>query len=505
MFIRRNNTCIWSGNCQGYGDGVNQIYTTTYNASPIYTTLSANISAADVTIGLTDATSFANSGTIRIAEEQITYSGKSGNNLTGCTRGTGGTTAKIHRAGCYLEKYVVYTSPEANSSISTNGLMEMTLTYRDVRDESTLELIASNELLNRMDPIERMTLIPNDPIATTENIQTGDLIKITDAESSISGNYRVVTIIYENNYGVLDVSMEASNKSLTFIEQMQKEREKNQSLQKYMQGATNIYSVNVQENCDSTHYLNMRFYIPAGVLAINDVSTNFKLKDFRAYETTGTTANTVGSQIAASGTTGDSITSTFGTFTTICSFTTANIDCEGCFIYGTISILSTTDLSGGYVFLQGRITDGSSYYPDSTGSTLLAGALWNDGGFWTASISQFIPGNQKNKTFSFQLKDASNAHTWVLDTSMYYTTFSRHTHDINFGIYEESLVNPSVDVYAGVDGSETLVGTYTSDQTNLDVTANIPSSGGWYNIQFRPNQEMRIEGNAYIKCFIEST
>tara|TARA_R100000734_G_C3314854_1_gene106581 strand:- start:154 stop:2289 length:2136 start_codon:yes stop_codon:yes gene_type:complete len=60
------------------------------------TTLNGTINNSVTTITLTDATSFSTSGSIRIEDEIITYTGKSSNDLTGCTRGTNGTTAASH-------------------------------------------------------------------------------------------------------------------------------------------------------------------------------------------------------------------------------------------------------------------------------------------------------------------------------------------------------------------------------------------------------------------------
>ena len=60
------------------------------------TTLNGAINNSVTTITLTDATSFSTSGSIRIEDEIITYTGKSSNDLTGCTRGTNGTTAASH-------------------------------------------------------------------------------------------------------------------------------------------------------------------------------------------------------------------------------------------------------------------------------------------------------------------------------------------------------------------------------------------------------------------------
>jgi hypothetical protein len=47
-------------------------------------------------ISIVDATAYPSSGTIQIDSEVITYTGNSGNTLTGCTRGVLGTTAATH-------------------------------------------------------------------------------------------------------------------------------------------------------------------------------------------------------------------------------------------------------------------------------------------------------------------------------------------------------------------------------------------------------------------------
>jgi hypothetical protein len=63
------------------------------------TTLDGAINNSATTISLTSASQFPTAGTIVIENEQITYTGKSGNDLTGCTRGAdiqGTTSAATH-------------------------------------------------------------------------------------------------------------------------------------------------------------------------------------------------------------------------------------------------------------------------------------------------------------------------------------------------------------------------------------------------------------------------
>ena len=111
------------------------------------TTLNETLSATDTTITLSDATNFPTSGFIviekvltssdtsnillqgTIADETIQYTGKTGNNLTGCTRGTAAqiegsapsvTTARIHNSGAKV--FGSYIITRTTSSVTNNGI-----------------------------------------------------------------------------------------------------------------------------------------------------------------------------------------------------------------------------------------------------------------------------------------------------------------------------------------------------------------------------------------------
>jgi len=81
-----------------------------YTETREWTTLNegSTMSATDVTITLTDASTFPSSGTIKLEDEKITYASKSGNDLTGCIRGVDGTTATTHADGktVYLYRFI---------------------------------------------------------------------------------------------------------------------------------------------------------------------------------------------------------------------------------------------------------------------------------------------------------------------------------------------------------------------------------------------------------------
>jgi len=65
-------------------------------SSGVSTTLSAGINTSVTTIGVASVTGLPTSGIIIIGTEQITYSGISSLNLTGCVRGVNGSTAATH-------------------------------------------------------------------------------------------------------------------------------------------------------------------------------------------------------------------------------------------------------------------------------------------------------------------------------------------------------------------------------------------------------------------------
>src|SRR6056300_38564 len=83
----------------GFGYGLGQ-YGGTVSGEAV-TTLNGSIDAVTTTIVLTDASQFPSSGTsyVQIGSEEISYTGKSGNTLTGVTRGVRNTTAASHTSG----------------------------------------------------------------------------------------------------------------------------------------------------------------------------------------------------------------------------------------------------------------------------------------------------------------------------------------------------------------------------------------------------------------------
>jgi hypothetical protein len=480
----------------GYGDGINQLKTSTYAASTVYSALASDITSSGATISLVDASSFDSSGTVRIMEEQITYAGKSGNDLTGCTRGANSTTAKAHKKGVYTEKYFASNSPESGSPISTYGLMDYTITDKTIINEQTLELIASRYLLERMTPIIRIALTPDEPM-TDASLSVGDKVTVVDPESGISGDYRIVGIDYEDSFGSLSLTFEISNRSLEFVEQVQKSKEQVESISKYMQGATNIYAITEISEGDASTYINIRFYMPEEAVAINKVLLNFKMKPVKTFQTISNSAvDTFTGTLTTSGweDTGGSVT-----------VTTASANDKILIIYS--ADIGNQDPPNILMTFKIQRDIGGGGYSDLANSDSYYGGAWQAGDNTytkTVTLAKTLldsPGSG-TITYKVQAKDFEGKADYgvfgngVITALVFSTSFQ-----------EGTLTGESVDIYVGEDGGAmTLKGTYTEDQSNLDITSLVSNVGTskWINLQFRPNQEMRIEANAYVQIFLES-
>jgi len=83
----------------------------THEDEIITTTLNGSHSSSVTTLTLTSTTDFDSAGSAFIGSEIISYTGISGNDLTGVTRGTQSTTAAIHASGVQVAQFSNGSSP----------------------------------------------------------------------------------------------------------------------------------------------------------------------------------------------------------------------------------------------------------------------------------------------------------------------------------------------------------------------------------------------------------
>jgi len=520
----------------GSGDGTSQISTSTYAASDVFSVLSADILSTSNTIGLADASSFPASGEIRIAEERITYSGKSGNNLTGCTRGANSTIARPHMNNIYVEVYYAVDSPAANSPISTYGLMDYTYTDKGLIDREVMEVMASNTLLERKTPIIRIKVTPDEPPTIASTLDIGDSVTVVDSESAINGNYRIQTIEYRSDYGFLSCDLELSNKSLTFVEQMQKNKDVTDSLNKFSQGSS-IMNIQGVENLDSTNDMNLRFYMPSDVINVSEGLLSFKVKSYRTEVTGATTGNesaththtdsghTHGAGTLAAddddgthvhsdshshgiGTIDASWEDAIGTTTAIGSTGGTSItstgsghshDVDGTTATGTASLGNESATHTHAVTVTYGIHEVATSSPYVG---VLEGAAGSE-----VCISTLIDSGTAESGGNTTLTDTDKS--WVVNTHAHKMvhitagTGAGQARIITSNTATELTV-PTWDTNPSSDSVYKIYDTFSSDQTSIDIKDSLVTGGigTWQNIRFVGDQPMRVEANAYIRLFV---
>lgn len=83
-----------------------------------YSTLSGDISDTDTSLTVTSGTNFASVGVLRIGSEDIRYTIKVGNVLSGLARGYNGTTAASHVSGTGVGSYTVTVTDNSNGAVN---------------------------------------------------------------------------------------------------------------------------------------------------------------------------------------------------------------------------------------------------------------------------------------------------------------------------------------------------------------------------------------------------
>lgn len=83
-----------------------------------YSTLNGGISGSSTSLTVTSGTNFASAGVLRIDSEDILYTNKSGNVLSGLTRGYNGTTAASHSNGAGVGSYTITVTDTAHGAVN---------------------------------------------------------------------------------------------------------------------------------------------------------------------------------------------------------------------------------------------------------------------------------------------------------------------------------------------------------------------------------------------------
>jgi len=552
----------------GYGDGVNQIMSESFAATANRATLAAEISADATSLTVAEAIdSFPSSGDLRCGREWIKYSAKNNETKTfsGLTRGhipvVNPPTDNPYYIGAYAHKkgaqiidlqysasgYPSFDDAQSGSSIAVYGLRENVYPEQSIMHQTTVDLLAQR-LINKYErPIERAEFIAAQEVLIAD---IGDHVRLQFLDSlypsatlypsvglypgHLSATLRVIA--YEFNEDEYTLRLTLGGASEDFLEDISQLQKNLDTSSVYGLGNTCIYSIQSYENCDAMHPLHLRFFLPEEIKAINHVFLSFKIKPYRAY--TGTTPAGGGGTTPAggghttpagggstSGATGDYfLLWTIGTYmspvvyvslrthyhsgpshthsgpshTHTIPFVEASLDYE----VGLVGNQHGLRCSGGG---SGNWATTNS---DGTGATG-PGGTGNTGDASGNNFISFLPITDVSQN---EVPTRLHTHTYPAHTHTvldHEHTISDHQHAMTYQIYEASHSSPSIIVKVGEDGgslTEVSDSPFTEDQNKCDITTLVKAEGvnKWIDVEFTPNQVLRIEANCHVQGFIES-
>ena len=258
-------------------------------------------------------------------------------------------------------------------------------------------------------------------------------------------------------------------------EELNQLREKVGVHELYSQGATNMYSMQVMDNCDASKPLEMRFYVPKNVLRINACLLTWRMERFRTY----TKQARSGGGSTRTSSEGGGATISYPSLTTEVYLSTINqLDEEG---EGYPK--PTTDATS-LTTREAEATSGHTHsiWPHTHGMRHV----------------HMVRGGVQIPAMSFNLSGHSHS-----------VSVPSHSHEIEYGVFEAGGNASSLSVYA--DGNLVPGGQDSGRRGEVDVAAYLSKDadgkvqrGTWHTIRFTPSGNARIVADLFFQVFIQS-
>ena len=283
----------------------------------------------------------------------------------------------------------------------------------------------------------------------------------------------------------------------------------------YSQGATNIDSHQMADNCDPGNPMKLKFHIPTEAVFINKILLNYETEAFRAYST-GAAAGGAATTTSASGG-GASTTSSSGggTSTTTSSGGGQTSSSSGSHSH---SVSGQTAWSSG-AHTHPVVSNRRFTWTGGAGTASHNHQLWSDGttiGSATSfgSHSHSVSGTTSNTTGSHShsvsnhshgVSISSHTHSVNIPNHSHNVDLPNHTHPIQYGIYTGPTPG-SVEVK--VDGNVIPgLGTSENEVNIVDYLERTPGGRivrGWHEVEITPNSLGRVNVAVHIQQFLQS-
>jgi hypothetical protein len=472
-----------------------------------------NESVATLTnLEVIDTTNFGATGTLCLGQEQIAYTGITGNCFTGITRGANSTSIYSHSKNtrAYDAQYTT-TSYQVGSSIDVYGIKETTITCRSILDQDLLDRTAQIHLENNCCTPRRIKGSPYG-LDFYSRVALGDTILVSDRSSNTEGPFRIVRLrnYYSDDLGNA-YEFELSNRRIEMVEELRNKADEVNQNQQYMQGATNVYQLSSVDNVDTGYGTVMKFFLPEDTKAINCMKLSYSIGDYRLYHantgnkssgqsfymgpsldiTEGNDASPVSCKIIFEGIEGASAGASFLCTTWMASYMTrsnnsSNVD---------KSFLIRDQSAGENIYVSGSIDtnlDEIYFIHIDNDTTSRAGnnvCFCGDGFALNDEMTfSYIVNAEHNHALALTISD--NAYTILANTAG----------DQNIAVYVDGT-EKTTDI-------ETALGhclQTTESEIDLVSFSEILTPGQWHCVEVRSCDGLgRIETNLYNKVYIES-
>jgi hypothetical protein len=414
---------------------------------------------------------------------------------------------------------------ENQTSQDSHSLREIPLKDLRFSHETSLKELIQKHLTDSKAPLKEVSCEIETKYWLDNSLAVGDEVLVDQPSWNVSAQtYRIMRAVIDPSRTTLDLGVKQVHLE-NIRDVLQKQIDVSDV---FMSGSSSIFNVQSFENCDASHPLHLRFFLPPDIKYVNHVYLNFKIKQYRAY--TGQTPSGGGSTTPAGGghTTpaGGGSTSGSGGGTTPTSEAAA-----GTYEYGALVATRTTidcaTINHKHRILCPYYAGGNKICPRGVaGDKVTIGTDWASvgaGGYIETDTEeevgevvshvtlhdfhQFV-----NKEHTHNVTIPNHTHTTpahVHTVSDHAHATPNHVHQMTYQIYEASESSPSITVKVGEDGgslTEITGSPFTSDQQKLGIADLIRTIGvdKWIDLEFTPNQIRRIEANVYLQVFIES-
>ena len=273
----------------------------------------------------------------------------------------------------------------------------------------------------------------------------------------------------------------------------------------YSQGATNIDSHQMADNCDTSNPMSIKFHIPVEAVFINKVLLNYGVEAFRAYSTAAA-AGGASTQTSSSG--GGQTSSSSGSHAHTVSGQTATASGSHRHNIDTWSTTNSARHDIGTTHYHGFASGYARTDYGGSHTHSVSGVTSNTTGSHSHSVSDHTH-SVSIGNHSHSVSIGNHSHSVSIGNHSHSVSIPNHTHPITYGIYSgptPTRITLRVDgvVKSGYNNVAKLNETEVNITQDLAKTPGGMIVRGWHEVTITPNRLGRVNVAVHIQQFLQS-